>query len=105
VLFAKVEGSKVWVRVKTSTIFQRGETVSLGDQPGLTSVTISTNPSQVFVEIDDAATIVARNPSNILQTYDNIITGKSVIWNNKTQQLTLRVDNQPIDNDLLWKNY
>jgi len=98
-VIAKVEGSKVWVRVKTSTIFQRGETVSLGDQPGLTSVTISTNPSQVFVEIDDAATIVARNPSNILQTYDNIITGKSVIWNNKTQQLTLRVDNQPIDND------
>lgn len=98
-VIAKVEGLKVWVRVKTSTLFQRGETVTLGDQQGLTSVTIDSNPSQVFVEIDDAATIVARNPSNILQTYDNLITGKSVIWNNKTQELTLRVDIQPILND------
>ena len=98
-VIAKVEGSTVWVRLKTSTIFQIGETVNLGSQPGLTSVTIDTNPSQVFFEIADAATIIARNPSNILQTYDNIITGKSVIWNNKTQQLTLRIDSQPIDND------
>ena len=98
-VISKVEGSKVWVRVKTSTLFQIGETVTLGNQQGLTSVSVDTNPSQVFFEIDDAATIVARNPSNILQTYENIITGNTVIWNNKTQQLTLRIDSQPIDDD------
>ena len=98
-VIAKVEGSKVWVRLKTSTIFQRGETVTLGNQQGLTSVLVDSNPSQVFTEIDDASTIVARNPSSILVSYDNIITGKTVIWNNKTQELTLRVDSQPIDNN------
>jgi hypothetical protein len=35
----------------------------------------------------------------ILETYDNIITGKAVIWNNKTQELVLRSDVQPINDD------
>ena len=98
-VIAKVDGTKVWVRVKTSTNFQRGETVTLGNQQSLTSVTVDSNPSQVFVQIADASTIVSRNPSSILQTYENIITGKTVIWNNKTQELTLRVDFQPINDD------
>jgi hypothetical protein len=98
-VISKVEGSKVWVRIKTSSLFQIGETVTLGNQQGLTSVSVDTNPSQVFFEIDDAATIVGRNPSNVLQTYDNIITGNTVIWNNKTQELTLRIDSQPLNDD------
>jgi len=60
---------------------------------------IGTNPSQVLVNINDASTIVARNPSTITETYDNVITGKTVIWNNQTQELTIRVDTQPILDD------
>jgi hypothetical protein len=94
---ARVNGSIVYVRVKTSQFFQKGETVSLGNQSELTSVTVDSNPSQVFASIDDGATIVARNPSVILETYDNIITGKAVIWNSQTQELTARVDVNPIN--------
>jgi len=105
---ARVSGNVVWVRVKTSQFFERGERVILGNQLGLTEVVnsvtlpkviIDSNPAQVFVSIPDESTITARNPSAILQTYDNIITGKTVIWNNKTQELIVRVDVQPINDD------
>ena len=94
---ARVNGQVVYVRVKTSQFFQKGETVTLGNQLSLTGVTVDSNPSQVFATIADASTIVARNPNILNETYDNIITGKTTIWNTQTQQLTLRVDVNPIN--------
>ena len=96
---ARVNGNVVFVRVKTSQFFQKGETITLGNQSSLTNVTVDSNPSQVFFDIDQASTIVARNPAIILETYDNIITGKTTIWNSQTQELTLKVDVQPINDD------
>ena len=96
---ARVNGSVVYVRVKTSQFFKKGETVTLGNQLDLTSVTVDSNPSQVFATIADASTIVARNPNILNETYDNVITGKATIWNTQTQQLTLRVDTNPINDD------
>jgi len=96
---ARVSGSVVYVRVKTTQFFEIGEKVILGNQLSLTQTTINSNPAQVFVNIADASTIVARNPSSILQTYDNIITGKTVIWNNQTQELIVRNDVQPISDN------
>ena len=96
---ARVNGNVVYVRVKTSQFFQKGETVFLGNQTELTNVTVDSNPSQVFASIDDGATIEARNPAVILDTYENIITGKTVIWNNQTQELTARVDVNPINDN------
>ena len=96
---ARVNGNVVYVRVKTSQLFQKGEGVSLGNQLQLTSVVINSNPIELFFEIADGSTIVSRNPSVPLETYDNKITGKTVLWNNKTQELTARVDVQPLEND------
>ena len=96
---ARVNGSVVYVRVKTTQFFQKGETVDLGNQTQLDAVTVDSNPIQVFAQIDDASTIVARNPSIILETYDNIITGKTTIWNSQTQELTLRADTKPINDN------
>ena len=105
---ARVDGSTVYVRLKTSQFFKRGERVTLGNQPTLVetlngvivpAATIDTNPVEVFLDIPDAATMVARNPSNILESYDNIVTGTAVIWNNKTQELEVRNDTQPLIDD------
>ena len=96
---ARVNGQVVYVRVKTSQFFQKGEKVNLGNQTALTNVTVDSNPTQVFASIADASTIVARNPSVILETYDNTITGKTVIWNTQTQELTARVDIKPINDN------
>ena len=96
---ARVDGSTVYVRVKTSQFFQKGETVTLSNQTSLTSVTVDSNPSQVLFSIEEAATIVARNPNVLTQTYDNKITGRVVVWNSLTQELTLRNDIQPINDN------
>ena len=105
---AKVSGNTVWVKLKTSQFFQKGERVTLGNQPTLVETVngaevpravVDTSPIQDFQEIPDAATITARNPATPVETYDNIITGKAVIWNDRTQELTLRIDTQPIAGD------
>ena len=100
---ARVDGDTVYVRVKTTQFFQKGETVTLGNQLSLNSVVVDSTPSQVLTSIDDAATITARNPNIMLQTYDNVITGKATIWNSETQKLTLRVDVHPINDDFTGK--
>ena len=105
---AKVDGSTVWVKLKTSQFFERGERITLGSQPTLVETVngeevpkavVDTNPIQVFTTIPQASTIVARNPSTPSETYENIITGKTVLWNDRTQELTLRTDTQPIVGD------
>jgi hypothetical protein len=105
---AKVDGSTVYVKLKTSQFFQKGERITLGNQPTLVETVngeevplaiVDTNPIQNFQEIPDASTITARNPSTPTETYDNVITGKAVIWNDRTQELTLRTDTQPIAGD------
>ena len=47
---ARVNGNVVYVRVKTSQFFQKGETVTLGNQLGLNNVSVDSNPTQVLVE-------------------------------------------------------
>jgi len=98
-VIARMDGNVAYVRVKTSQTFERGELVSLGENSSLTNVSVDSNPVQVFFDIADSATIVARNPSVLLETYDNTISGKSVIWNSLTQELTLRTDIRPINDD------
>ena len=95
----RVNGTNIFVKVKTSQFFQKGETVVLGNQPDQLSVVINSNPSELFFDINDGATIIARNPSNTAETYDNKITGKAVIWNSKTQELRVRTDVQPLADD------
>jgi hypothetical protein len=97
---ARVDGSTVVVRVKTKQTFTAGELVAFAEQTSLTSVTVDGAPSKVNLSIEDGATITARNPSNITgDTYDNIIFGKTVSWNNQTEILTLKNDNRPIVDD------
>jgi len=109
---AKVDGNNVWIKVKTKQGFTTGEelemtqftsvsnapTITVGSSPSLVTPIINSSTQSAAGE---SITIVARNPveSKILNTYDNRITGKSVIWNRTTRQLTLRTDIQPINDD------
>ena len=115
---AKIDGNTIWVRVKSNKYFVSGEKVIVGEASTVCTgetdcqsneicyegrctpaATITSVPIQVFITIDNLSTIVARNPSTILETYDNIITGKAILWNSSAQELTLRTDTQPIAND------
>ena len=106
---AKVDGNTIWVKLSTKQGFVNGEEVELSSQTVANPVTIGSNPSLVTPVINsitqspagESITIVARNPvpSNISQVYENRITGKSIIWNKTTRQLTLRTDINPINDD------
>ncbi len=102
---ARVNGSEIYVRVKTSQFFQKGERIRLSIQSSLTdgsTVTVDTYPSQIITSIADAATIVARNPSVITELYDSPsygIIGTSQQWDSVTQELTVRTDTQPINDN------
>lgn len=113
-VICKVDDSNIWVKLKTKQGFILNEEIELtqfGNLPSesVPSITVGSNPSLVTPIINsstqsqagESITIVARNPveSKILNTYDNRITGKSIIWNRTTRQLTLRTDIQPINDD------
>jgi hypothetical protein len=104
---SKVDGNAVWVKLKTKQGFISGEGVELTQ--GLSNITVSSSSSLVIPIINsstqsaagESITIVARNPleSKILEKYTNKITGKSIIWNRSTGELTVRNDLQPINDD------
>jgi len=109
---AKIAGNNAWIKVKTKQSFTLGEqlemtqftnilnppTITVGSSPSLVTPIINSSTQSAAGE---SITIVARNPveSKILNTYENKITGKSVIWNRTTRQLTLRTDIRPINDD------
>jgi len=104
----KVDGSNVWVKLSTKQGFVNGEEVEL-TQSIANPVTVGSIPTPITPTINsstqspagESITIVARNPveSKILETYDNRITGKSIIWNKTSRELTLRTDINPINDN------
>ena len=109
---AKVDGNNIWVKVRTKQGFLVNEQVELtefANAQDAPTVTVGSIPSLVTPIINsstqsaagESISIVARNPvpSKILETYDNRITGKSIVWNRNTRELTLRTDIQPINDN------
>ena len=110
---AKVEGNNVWIKVRTKQGFALNEPLEFTQFTNNTDFTgscaVGSIPLLVTPIINSSTqspagediTITARNPveSKINETYDNKITGKSVIWNRAERKLTLRVDAQPINNN------
>ena len=111
---AKIDGNRIFVKVKTKQGFVIGEevelsqtqniagTVTVGSTPSLTTPVINSSTQSAAGE---AITITARNTSTVENaqddtlSYNNIITGKSIVWNRTTRQLTLRTDIRPIADD------
>lgn len=100
----KVVGTAVFVKLKTTNAFTPGEQVSFSNQTfaGTTTVAL-TGSSKVVFQIPNITVpptyVTARNPSVLAQTYDNKITGKIVLWNQKSSELTLINDKQPLSDD------
>ena len=111
-VIAKVDGATVWVKLKTKQGFLRAEDlvmvqvtegdVSVASTPQLVTPTINSSTQSPAGE---DITITARNASSVEnaknndENYDNRITGKSIIWDKTSRELTLRNDTQPIGDD------
>ena len=100
----KVSGTTIFVKLKTTNAFTPGEQLSFSGQTfaGTTTVDLA-GASQVIFQIPNTIVpptyVTARNPSVLAETYDNKITGKIILWNQKNGQLTIVNDKQPISND------
>jgi hypothetical protein len=104
----KVTGTTVYVKLKTTNAFTPGEQLSFSNQTftGTTTVALSGASKQVFQIpniIVPPTYVTARNPSVLADTYDNKITGKIVLWNEKSGTLTVVNDKQPISDDYTGK--
>ena len=100
----KVDGSTVYVKVTTVNTFVAGETLTFSGQSFTGTITVGTTGLVKFAfDIPNTTTpptyVTARNPSVVAQTYDNKISGRILLWNNKSGELTTVNDKQPINDD------
>ena len=100
----KVSGTTVWVKLKTANAFTPNETLNFETDTFAGTISVeSSGASQVIFQIPNTVApptyVTARNPSVLAQTYDNKITGKIVLWNQKKGLLTVVNDKQPINDD------
>jgi len=106
----KIDGTNAYVKLKTKQGFIQGEELQLEqfvNDNNPPTITVGTSPSLIVPVINsstqsaagESITITARNPITPTVTYDNIISGRSIIWNRNSRELTLRNDFRPINDD------
>ena len=105
----KVVGSELTVNLKTTNVFQPGETLKFGDQTYLND----TGTEKVAVAVTNdilekvpnfpktvaISKITARSSEGFANTYDNKIDAAIVLWDSKAGKLSVTNNKQPIDND------
>ena len=100
----KVDGSTVFVKITTVNTFVAGEVLTFSSDTFAGDIKVGIDGLTKFeFNIPNTTTpptyVTARNPSVVAQTYDNKISGRIVLWNTKSGQLTTVNDKQPINND------
>jgi hypothetical protein len=98
----KTQGSRVWVKLTSFNTFSASEPVSFDNQqidPNNPPTISSLGPVEVDFTFDANTTVVAFNPLDTTKKYDNKITGKVILWDPKSKELTLEVDKYPIEGD------
>ena len=102
----KVSETEIYVKVKTVQLFQKGEVIeweqevlNREDTEQSPATKVDTVPNQFIFDFNTSQVLTARNPSTPTNEYENIIFGNVIIWNSETQEITMRNDTRPIDND------
>jgi hypothetical protein len=102
----KFQNNKIWIKLSSPSTFIPGEELffSTQSQEGgnleSLNITISNNGiSQLTFDFEIGSTIVAFNPSNTNQKYDNIISGKIINWDSLSKELIVENDKKPINDD------
>ena len=101
----KVDGTIVYVKVKTNDTFVPGETLTFATDTFAGTVTVDSSANVTIVPFDipdvlsPPSYVTARNPGTPTDTYDNKISGRVLLWNEQSRVLTVTNDKQPINND------
>ena len=94
----KVVGSLVYVKVKNSSVFQAGETLTFGVQ-SYTGVAVSPDGITRVVSNFTPDTQVEVFQENLSDRFNTQIYGTIVAWDDKTETLTVLEEKAPINND------
>lgn len=102
----KYEGGKIWVKLLTPSSFAPNEFLFFSSQSqqganldGVDVSIVTSGINELTTDFEVGTTIVAFNPSNINEKYDNIISGKIIKWDNISKELTVENDKDPINGD------
>ena len=112
-------GNTVYVKIKNNSVYRGGENLFFSAQSSengdlgvagvdgdgnavwnsYTITVSSTGPLEEKPNFTYRELITATNPSNVTETYDNLISGTTELWDAPTQVLKLENDRQPINNN------
>ena len=99
--------------VKTTNTFTPGETLKFGTQTYLNdngTEKVFVNNSSItqvipsFPNVTAITKVISRSPDAFVNTYDNIIDGTILLWDNKLGNLTIINDKSPINDDYTSKS-
>ena len=106
----KFSSGKIWVKltspstfIPTERLFFSTQSQSGGDLENITVSIANNGISQESYDFEIGSTIVAFNPSNTNEKYDNDISGKVINWDSLSKQLIIENDKKPINNDYAGK--
>lgn len=88
---------KLYVKVKTDSLFYPGETLSFGSQT-LNNVTVGTSGVE-FYPINFAVGTTFTAMDSLFSPYTNKISGKIISWDSKNRKLYILNNKQPINDD------
>ena len=94
----KVVGSLVYVKVKNSSVFEAGETLTFGVQ-SYTGVAVSPDGTTRVISEFTPNTQVEVYQENLSDRFGNKIYGTIISWDDKTETLAVLEEKAPIDND------
>jgi len=102
----KFSSGKIWIKLTSPSTFIPTEELFFSTQSqvggNLENLTVSianNGVSQETYNFQIGSTIVAFNPSNTNQKYDNLINGKIINWDSLSKELIVENDKKPINND------
>jgi hypothetical protein len=102
----KSEAGKIWVKLLTPSSFVPNEFLFFSTQSqeganldGVNVSIVSGGINELTTDFQVGTTVVAFNPSNTNQKYDNIISGRIIKWDNISKELIIENDKAPINGD------
>ncbi len=100
-----VTDKNLTVKLRTTTAFTASEQLTFSLDTSFNNlITVSgTGTEEVIPQLPNIVSpptyVVSRSPDTLANTYENKISGRILLWNQKNGVLTVVNDKQPIDND------
>jgi hypothetical protein len=92
--------AELFVKMLTDTLFSPSESLSFASQPSLTGLTVSSGGvTEVVFSFNANSTVTAIDKTDTTKSYDNLINGKVVSWDNNKKRLRVSCNKQPINDN------